>query len=248
MKIAEIHRCIDWSFPFMTAEDFDNVGLLIGSMEQEVSRAVVALDCTKETVAFAKKQGAQLIITHHPVIFDPIKRIDADSVVYECIKSGIAVLSAHTNLDTGKNGVNDTLCDILGIKDKCGLYIDGYLIRTGTLDKPHTAKELALLCKERLSANVRYTDGKKEITRVAVCSGSGGSMLGDVMKTDVDAYITADVKHSQFIAAANNGFTLLDCGHFETEDIIVSPLCKMLSEQLSDVTFTEYHGGEILKA
>ncbi len=245
MNVKDVHKYIDWYFPFFTATDFDNVGVLVGGMDAEVKRAVVALDCTKATVEYAVSVGAQLIVTHHPVIFDPLKSIKDDTVVYQCIKNGIAVISAHTNLDVGRNGINDKLCERIGLERIAGLYIDGMHIRTGWLKEPMSAKALAEHCKEKLSAAVKFVDGGKPISRVAVCSGGGGSMLDDVLKSDVDAYITGDIKHSQFIAAFNRDFTLIDCGHFDTEDIIVEPLTELLKKQLPEIEFFEYHGTEI---
>ncbi len=248
MKVMDVHRCIDWAFPFMTATDFDNVGLLIGSMDADVERAVVSLDCTKATVEYAVSVGAQLIVTHHPVIFDPIKNIKEDSVIYQCIKHGIAVLSAHTNLDVGVDGVNDKLCERIGLERTSALYIDGMHIRTGWLKEPMSAKALAEHCGQQLSAAVKFVDGGKPVSRVAVCSGGGGGMFDDVLKSNVDAYITGDIKHSQFITASNIGFTLIDCGHFDTEDIIIDPLTEHFKSQLPEIEFFAYHGTEIQRA
>ena len=241
MKVFDIYEKIDWYYPFLTACDFDNVGLLVGDKNTEVTSAVVALDCTNDVVDFAVEKGANVIVTHHPVIFNPLKSIEGDSVVYKLIKHGIAVISAHTNLDTGENGVNDCLCSKMGIKVTKSLMIDGLLIRTGETQKVTNAKELALRARDSLLATrIRFTDGGKPIKKVAVCSGGGGSLLKSVMASGADAFVTGEVKHSDFIAAKNAGFTIIECGHFESENIIVPYLTNLLKKVLPEIKFNEY--------
>lgn len=246
MKVIDIYDKIDWHFPFLTACDFDNVGLLVGDKNAEVTRAVVALDCTADAVDFAVENGAQVIVTHHPVIFNPLKNIKGDSVVYKLIKHGIAVISAHTNLDTGKGGVNDCLCSRIGLKVTKSLMIDGLLVRSGEFQKQLSSQELALRCRDSLlGIRIRFTDGGKPIKKVVVCSGGGSSLLAEVMASGADAYVTGEVKHSDFIAAKNAGFTLVECGHFETEDIVISPLTNLLKKELPQIEFLEYHESAI---
>lgn len=245
MKVADVYKYIDWYFPFMTAADYDNVGLIIGDINAEVTDAVFTLDCTHAAVEYAKQAGAQLIVTHHPVIFNPLKKIESGSVIYECIKSSISVISAHTNLDTGKGGVNDCICSLLPLEHTDGIYIDGMLIRSAVLSKPMKASELAALCKEKLSTSVRYTLPDKTVKRVAVCSGGGGSMTDDILKSGVDAFITGEVKHSHFMAADAGGLALIECGHFETEDIVIEPLIDIIKKHMPDLKCHAYHGREI---
>lgn len=120
MTINEIRSYINTFAPFSSAMSYDNVGVLIGSGEIEVTKAVVSLDATMETLEYAVAVGANLVITHHPVIFDPIKKISADSVVYQYIRHGVAVLSAHTNLDMAKGGLNDLLAKRLDLTSISG--------------------------------------------------------------------------------------------------------------------------------
>ncbi len=246
MKVMDIYEKIDWYFPFLTACDFDNVGILVGDKNAEVKRAVVALDCTMDVVDFAIENGAEAIVTHHPVIFDPLKAVTADSVVHKLIKNGISVVSAHTNLDTGSNGVIECLCRKIGVKINKTLMIDGLCIRAGELARESSPDELALRCRDTLlTKGIRYTAGNKPIKNVAVCSGGGSSLLNDVMKSGADAYITGELKHSDFIAAKNAGFTVVECGHFESENIIVSPLANLLRKELPKIEFVEYHDSAI---
>ena len=110
MQINDIFEFLNRLYPVSTACDFDNVGLLVGDGNATLNKALISLDCTLKTVEKAIQEDCQLIITHHPVIFDPLKRVNCGSVVYELIKSGISVISMHTNLDIGDGGVNDSLC------------------------------------------------------------------------------------------------------------------------------------------
>ncbi|MBQ8549902.1 MAG: Nif3-like dinuclear metal center hexameric protein [Clostridia bacterium] len=242
MKVKDIVEKIDWYYPWLTACDFDNVGLLVGDAEADVKKAVVALDCTHEVLDFAISEGATAVVTHHPVIFDGVKKVTAESVVHKAIKHGISIISAHTNYDTGTNGVNEILCQKLGISINKRLMIDGLLIPGGTFAKNLSAKELALKCRDSLFAtHIAYADGGKPINKVVVCSGGGGSMLREVMASGADAYITGEAKHSDFVAAKNAGFTLMVCGHFETEDIAVAPLAALLKREVPGVEFIECH-------
>ena len=220
IKTREVLSYLEGLYPPDTACDFDNVGLLAGNADGEVTGAVVALDCDITALEFAKKNGANLIITHHPVIFEPLKSVTESDMVYKLIKAGISVISMHTNLDVGKGGVNDTLCEVLGLTDvKPVTASDGYLLKYGNTDK-HTADELALHIKKSLGGAVKYVSGKSPINTVLVCSGSGGGYIDEAVLRGFDALITADVKQNHFIAAINSGISLFDGGHFNTENVI----------------------------
>ena len=242
MKVNDIITKIDWYYPWLTACSFDNVGLLVGDKNADVSKAVVALDCTHEVLDFAIENGATVVVTHHPVIFDGLKSVTAESVVHKAIKNGISIVCAHTNYDTGANGVNDILCRKLGINVTKSLMIDDLLIRGGEFPKTVSAEELALRCRDSLLArHIAFTDGGKPIKKVVVCSGGGGSLLSQVMASGADAYMTGEAKHSDYVAAKNAGFTLVVCGHFETEDIAVAPLVELLKKEVPGVEFIECH-------
>mgnify|MGYP002229604867 CR=1 FL=1 len=124
LPFFDLYSAIDQFAPFSLSMDFDNTGILVGDRHQPVSKVLLALDCTIDVVNYAKEIGAQLIITHHPVIFHPIKRVNEDSVVYHLIRSQIAVISAHTNLDIAEGGVNDVLAQAIGLQNifRTGIY------------------------------------------------------------------------------------------------------------------------------
>lgn len=246
MTVKDIFDFLNEKFPTETACDFDNVGLLVGDPNTEVKKAVVALDCTPNTVNTAIKNGCQLIITHHPVIFDPLKRVLAGSAVYEVIKSGISVISMHTNLDVGIGGVNDCLCSALSLENvKKVPAADGYLLNVGELPSPLCPDSLAEYIKEKLGGGVKYFGTDKEIKRVLLCSGSGGSYVTEVKKHNCDALITADVKHNQFLDAERLDVSLYDAGHFETEDVVTEPLKRLLTQNFPSIQFITEHTTKI---
>lgn len=236
IKVKDILSYLESLYPRDTACDFDNVGLLVGNGDSEVKCAVVALDCDITALQFAKQQGANLIITHHPVIFEPLKAVRENDIVFKLIESGISVISMHTNLDVGAGGVNDALCTALGLTNiKPYIAEDGYMLKSAKTDK-HSADVLALHIKNRLGGMVKYVGGKEPINNVLVCSGSGGNYLDEAISGGFDALITADVKQNHFIAAINAGISLFDGGHYNTENVVVQPLCDRLSSKFSDVS------------
>lgn len=232
-------------YPPQTACDFDNVGLLVGDGNSTVSNAVVCLDCDINAVEFSKANNAQLIVTHHPVIFDGLKAVTAGNVVYELVKGGIAVISMHTNLDIAVGGVTERLCEAIGLKNITP-YIahDGFLIRLAECEAV-TADELAKIIKLSLNTAVRYADSGNQISRVLVCSGSGGDFLTDVIDGGFDALIAADIKHNVFINALNHGVTVFDAGHYNSENVIVKPLCYELTTAFSQIEFSAFNNEKI---
>lgn len=246
MNVQNIFDFLNEKFPTDTACDFDNVGLLVGDPNAEVTKAVVALDCTPSAVNTATQNGCQLIITHHPVIFDPLKRVLAGSAVYEVIKSGISVISMHTNLDVGVGGVNDCLSSALSLENVTKVAAaDGYLLNIGEPTSPLYPDGLAEYIKEKLGGTVKYVGAERQIKRVLLCSGSGGSYLGEVLRKDCDALITADVKHNQFLEAQRLGISLFDAGHFDTEDVVTEPLKRLLEGKFPLIKFITVHTSKI---
>jgi len=248
MKLKEIYEFIDTIAPFDSQLSFDNAGFLVGDKNEELTSAVVTLDVTDGAIEYARSVGANLIISHHPVIFEAVKSVTADSIIYKLIKSGISVISAHTNLDMAVGGINDLLCQKIGLENIEGILPEGdvFSARKGCLQAPLTADEFAAFLKTVFpSAAIKYADKKGQITTVGVCSGSGGSLLSSMIENGVDAFVTADVKHNVFLDSARANIAIYDCGHFDTEDIIVSPLKVKLKEKFGD-KFYEYHS-EIIK-
>ena len=241
MTVKNIFDYLNSLFPVSTACDFDNAGLLIGDGDTEVKKALISLDCTLETVKIAKENGCGLIITHHPVIFSPLKNILKGSIAYELVKSGIAVISMHTNLDMADGGVSVWLCKSIGLENIVPLTADDGFILRGGETAPVSADCFAEKIKNSLGGFVKYVDGGKKIRKVLVCSGSGGEFVETAINKGFDAFVSAEIKHHQFLTASDCNISVFDAGHFNTEDIIVEPLCDLLNKNFGDTEFLTHH-------
>ena len=240
--VNEVYGFLDKLAPFDLQMDFDNAGFLVGRGETQVKRLLVALDVTLPVAKEAAEKGCQLIVSHHPVIFHPVKALTDQSatgrVLLALAEGRMAAICAHTNLDAVMEGVNCCLARRLELSNLEQLHQDGLdhegrpygIGRVGTAHRPGmTAGEYAAFVKEKLgAASVRYADGGKPVRRVAVGGGSCGSMLADAAARGCDTFVTADVKYNQFWDAADSGLNLIDAGHFYTE----TPVCSYLSEKL----------------
>lgn len=240
MKVIDIYNFLDSIAPFNTALPFDNAGLLVGEGQKEVKKIGVILDVTPEAVDFAAQNGIDLIISHHPVIFNPLKRLQTDSVPYLLAKYDIAVISAHTNLDAAKGGVNDALAKALELENIAPLAEnDGGdfppMGRTGTLKRPMSDRDFAIFVAEKLATKAKTVLSGKEIAKVALCGGAGEDFITPALKAGADALVTADVKHHNLLLAKSLGLCLIDAGHFETENVVV----PILAEKLAAFSATE---------
>ena len=218
--------------------DWDNVGLNCGSRSNSVRKILVALDPFEHVCQEAVEIGADLVVSHHPLIFRPIPMVTDDAAVTRGIlnlcRHGISHICAHTNLDCAEGGVNDVLAQVLGLKniEKLGAY--GGMMRCGEVQTQSVEAFLAHV-KEKLNCpGLRYTDGGKPVRKVAVGGGSCSDGLMDVIAAGCDTFVTADVKYNGFWDAQEQGVTLIDAGHFYTEN----PVCSVLAEKIS-TTFPE---------
>ena len=234
MKLNNIIEFADRIAPFDTAAEWDNVGLLVGSPDAEISRVLLALDITPAVVEEARETGAELIVSHHPVIFSPLSSLQPDSAEYLLAKYDIAALCLHTNLDRADQGVNTALAAALGL-DNTVFFAEDFLL-VGEPEKPCSAEEFAALVKERLHApSVRFTAGK--VSRVAVSSGGGGEGVELAQKYGFDAFVTGELKHPQYLYAVQHGIATFDAGHFSTEDVVIAPLQELFGERFPEVEF-----------
>ena len=242
MTVNDIYTYLDDKYNFSSALSYDNVGHLVGSLNSTVTGILVCLDCTDEAVSMAVGNGANLIVSHHPVIFDPLKSVTDESLVYRLIRNDISVISAHTNLDQADGGINETLAKVIGLENiERVTDSEGFVYRIGETKEPVSADDFAKEVSKKLSLPVKYVGTNTHIKRVAVCSGSGGSMLYEVAEQGIDAYLTADIKHDVFMDAHAMGIALFDAGHFGTEDIIVKPLAEELKKAFPDIDVYENH-------
>ncbi|MEF9895838.1 MAG: Nif3-like dinuclear metal center hexameric protein [Clostridia bacterium] len=230
--VKDLYALIDQIAPFATQEAWDNAGLLAGAPDRAVSAVVCALDLTGEVIEFAQSVGAQLIVTHHPILFHARKHLREDdpegALLCKLIRSGCALIAAHTNFDRAQGGVNDCLAQRLGLENVTALE-DG--LRLG--DWSGTLKSLGALCEERLGATVRfYGSADHAITRVAVCGGAGGSLWKIAHAAGADCFVTGEVHHSDALDATSWGMALLECGHLETERPSVKAMRMGLQNRL----------------
>ena len=238
--VADILDFLNTIAPPEIREDWDNVGLNCGRMNRPVDKILIALDPFREVCQEAANWGAQLLITHHILIWQPGFLTDNDEQgrnVLFLAEHGIAHINAHTNLDLAPGGVNDVLAARLGLQNveilnPKGITRDGKpygLLRAGTVP-PQPLEVFLSGVKEKLGCpGLRYADGGKLVTKVAVGGGSCGDELYEAAEAGCDTFVTADVKYSQFWDARNLGLSIIDAGHFYTEN----PVCGYLAEKIA---------------
>ncbi|MFC1866638.1 Nif3-like dinuclear metal center hexameric protein [Thermodesulfobacteriota bacterium] len=229
-KLKEILEVLDEMAPFSLAEDWDNSGLQVGYFSQEVRGICMALDPTIKAVRYASKGKAQLLLTHHPLIFKPLSNINPESypgdVINEALKKKVSIVAAHTNLDATKGGISDMLADLFGLQDVEALYNKDAsggtgvgMGRIGNLPEPLTLSEMVKAVKNSLGTEGLMVRGlgDMEIGRVAVVGGSGGGMVSLASKKGADLLVTGDIRHHEALEAEALGLALIDGGHFQTE-------------------------------
>lgn len=233
--------------PLNLQMEFDNSGFLVGSGKKEVHRVLLSLDITVEVIEEAAELGCELIVSHHPVIFDGLKNVTDDgsgNKVCLLLEKGIAAICMHTNLDIAEGGVNDVLIRMLGCEPEDAVDPHG-CGRIGTLPVPRPMSEFLPFVKERLqSKGLRYWDAGKPVSRLAVLGGAGGDELCYAIAKGCDTYVTADVKYHIFLDAAEKGINLIDADHFCTENPVMHVLKERLQRAFPDVTFSlsQRHG------
>ena len=239
--VSDIYRFLDEKAPFRLQLSFDNAGFLVGDGSHPVTKILVALDITEAVVEEARAFGAELIVSHHPVIFFPAKRVTADEPLgrklISLIRSDIAAICCHTNLDAVAGGVNDALAERAGLTGVEQLHQDGVdeqgrpygIGRVGELAKEMPLADYLTFLKRELAPNgLRYTDAGRPVRRVAVGGGACADMVKDALAKGCDTFVTSDVKYDGFLDAKALGINLIDAGHFPTEDVV----CPRLTEWL----------------
>lgn len=236
-NIVEIYDFIDKIAPFNTAMDFDNVGILVKCKDQ-IKSILVSLDITSDTIEEAKQLDAQLIISHHPVIFNPLRKICYDDISFQLVQNGISAICAHTNLDMAREGVNDCLALKLGLENIRPLefYNNIPCALIGDFPDETEPDRFALFVKKMLNCKgIRLVRGSVPIKTVGLCSGAGGEFLFSAIRLGASAFVTGEVKHHEILAAKQFGITLIEAGHFYTENIIVEPLATNLTKRFPDL-------------
>ena len=228
--------------PLELAESWDNPGLLV-DCGREVSRVLVTLDITPEVVEEAAAGGCELIVSHHPVIFSPLKKLTPRDVSFQLVQKGISAICMHTNLDAAEGGVNDVLADLFSIRQRT-VFADG-CGRVGDID-PITVPELAALAQHKLAAlcnapdtgaavQVKFADTGKPVHRLAVISGAGGSLFAEAIAEGADCLLTGEANHHHALDAKRLGLSLIAAGHYATEFPVTAAVAATLRTALPEV-------------
>lgn len=225
--------------------EWDNVGLLCGRSDKEVRTVLVALDPFTHICEEAAQVGADLLVTHHPLIFQPLRAVTDHTTIGKAIMklvaNDISAINAHTNLDCADGGINDTLASLLELRD-AAVIGDEHLLRAGYFES--TLPAFLEHVKHKLGCSgLRYVDGGKPVCKVAVGGGSCGSDLPEAVAAGCDTFVTADVKYNQFWDAKELGINLIDAGHFNTENPGTRVLAEKIAAQFPEikVIFAESH-------
>ena len=234
MKVKDIARALEEFAPLQDQEHWDNAGLCVGSPEDEVHRVLVGFDCTRQLVEEAVSLGADMIVTHHPLIFNGLKRIAPDDpvggAVYMAIRHGIAIYAAHTNADKAQGGVNELMVQRLGLLDAAPLD-ESRLGFIGRLPEPLGGEAFCALVKERFGLQLlRCSAPVATVRRVATSCGAGAGFAELAFASGADAFVTGDVSYHRFLVP--DGHMIVDIGHFESEVDIVAKFVSVLQEKL----------------
>ncbi len=249
-KIREIYDAINELAPFDTQMNWDKSGFSVGDIESEAKTVIMALDITDKVIDFAVEKQAQLIITHHPLLFDPIKKLMSTDLVYRLVQNEIHTIGAHTNWDSAMLGVNYVLANLLGLQNIEPLNVEGEpapLARIGDLPTEMTEEEFIGMAKKALNAgNITYTKGNGKIKRVAVIGGGGGDFWKACAEAGADALLTGDAGYHNYLGAHKAGIMLATAGHYETEYPAIAALRDILAEKFPETEFITTQNDYIL--
>ena len=246
MLLDDLLALLDVYAPERSALPNDPVGLLIEPIEREITGVTVCLDATSHVAEIARQRRSQLIIAHHPLIYRPLPQLVSSdpiaSIALNLARSGTGLYAMHTNWDAAKGGINDTLTDAFGLIDTrpLGSQMEAALARIGRLPAPISAADLLDLIRSSLpqypTSALRYPrelgDQWQQIEIVAVCGGAGSSLAALAQRQEAQAFVTADVRHHEFIDAAARGILLIDAGHEATEVPGMIALAERLQRDL----------------
>lgn len=246
-RIREIINEIEKAAPKFLKEDYDNVGMMVGDEETEVKKVLIALDCTKEVIEEASSLGCGMIITHHPLFFrKPNSIVKGDLTgdkVLKLIKEDINLYSCHTNLDSAENGINEAIVKLLGFnestiieKSKVKNFENVGIGRIVTLDNELSALDIISLVKDKLNiSDLRAATSDRKIKKIAVINGSGQDFFEEAKNLGADCIITGDTTY-HFVSDYNEmGITIIDAGHFNTENIIFLNIMKSILAKFVDI-------------
>jgi len=241
MTIREIYNYINEIAPFKNQSSSDNSGLIVGDYNSPVKNILVCLDVTNDVVDEAIKKGADLIIAHHPLMYRPISKISGYDPLHALIRNNIYMIAVHTNIDVAFGGVSDLMLEKLGFPESNDAILPisdegiGYG-RIISLSTPISAKDLAQKCKVAFECTiVKYIDAGKPISKIGVSSGSAADSVDVALEVGCDAFICGEVKYDKMLFAKDHGLTLIEAGHFHTEDIFCEDLVNRLKTKFNEI-------------
>jgi dinuclear metal center YbgI/SA1388 family protein len=259
--VADMVTLMEKLAPPYLAESWDNCGLQVGALQWPVQKVWVALDPLLGVIESAARQHVDLVITHHPLIFKPLRSIDLDTpegkIVAAALGAKTAIFAAHTNLDSAADGINDVLARRIGLERLIPLVPAKPLAnadwppahphatgmgRIGCLQPSLTVALFAQQIKKQLALkNVKVAgQADREVRKAAVCSGSGGGLLADFLASGAEVFVSGDLRYHDARAVQEAGRALIDIGHFASEHLIVDALFQQLAKAAAD------HGWNVL--
>lgn len=256
MNVAEFYAEMEKRYPKSLSCPWDNDGIMVsGGDAVNIERVLVALDATEEAVQYAAENGFDLILTHHPIIFSKLSSVTADDnvgrkVIFS-LMNNISIMSFHTRLDAGENGVNDALAAALGLADvsSFGDEESPSIGRIGSLGAPVSLARFAAYVKEALQSDcvaLAADDAEDEVRRVALVGGAGKDYIAAAQKAGADVYLTGEASYNALLDAAERGMPVVTAGHFFTEN----PVCRVLAEAARSLcgAYTEIFNSNKVKA
>ena len=248
VTVGQIYDVLNILAPVHYQMEFDNAGFLVGDRTAEVRTVVTALDITDDVIREAIACHAELIVSHHPLLFHPLRNVRAEDLIGRKVltlaQHGISAICMHTNLDVADGGVNDALmhmlnAEVTGLLEPAGTDDQGQPLgcgRIGVLNSSMTLDAFLKYLTERLHVSgLRYCDGGRPVKKLAVCGGSGGSMLELAIDAGCDTFVTADVKYDRFLAAKDLGINLIDADHFCTENVVIPVIAETIRNTFPSV-------------
>ena len=251
VSIAEVKAALERFSPLPLQEDYDNAGLQVGLTTEEVSGVVLCLDVTEQVISYAAEHGCNLIVSHHPLIFRPLRHISDGNMVERCViqalQKGITILSMHTNMDNAYRGVSYTMAERLQLTDVSFLApkgterSDGGSGVIGTLTQPIAPADFISLLKHTFQAQCVMTNQllQRPISRVALCGGSGAFLAEEAIRQQADAFVTGEMHYHEYFGREQQ-IQLCIIGHYESEQYAVQRLGEVLSDAFPTLTTLTY--------
>lgn len=249
MKLKDIIAIIEDNYPLELAYDWDNVGLFYGDIEKDIKKVLVTLDITSDVIEQAIEMDADLVLSHHPVVIGGINKLSDASmvsdVIINAVKNDIAIYSAHTNMDTAKNGINQKLAELFDLEDIVVMendkpYEDCGLGRVGNLKNEMSLSDFCDLVKNKLNTPfVRVCGEERKVRRIALASGSCSEYVPQAIKKGADVIVTADMKYHNCIEYVYDGIAIVDAGHFPTENIAKDMFYNLLKDSDVEIIFAD---------